>query len=220
MKWTNILNPRQTPVDVRDQPVFALTKELILQFSETFSKYFPIFEQLHIEQCLLVIHGQLIKGSGLLEILRENQFSMIGLSSVVDVNNIKRARYTLHITLCSLFKVLDEAMPDTPTDMSPYNWLEQKSNASSSCLYWKLVIDLELLILMYIRSIREGDFKLHIEVLYLLLSWFFIFDHIHYARWLTIHWFDLFNFELTYINNFRREVFSFRNQAESSLEWG
>ena len=166
-----------------------------------------------------MIHGQLIKGSELLEILRENQFSIIGLSSVVDVNEIKRARYTLHITLCSLFKLLDEAMPDTPTDMSPYNWLEQKSNASSSCLYWKLVIDLELIILMYIRSIREGDFKLHIEVLYLLLSWFFIFDHIHYARWLTIHWFDLFNFELTYINNFRREVFSFRNQAESSLEW-
>ena len=77
MKWTNILNPRQTPVDVSDQPVFALTKELILQFPETFSKYFPIFGQLHIEQCLLVIHGQLIKGSELLEILRENQFSMI-----------------------------------------------------------------------------------------------------------------------------------------------
>ena len=63
-----------------------------------------------------MIHGQLIKGSGLLEVLRENQFSMIGLSSVVDVNNIKRARYTLQITLCSLFKLLDEAISDTPTD--------------------------------------------------------------------------------------------------------
>ena len=186
-KWTNILNPGQTPVDVRDEPVFALTRELILRFPATFSKYFPIFGQIKIEQCLLVIHEQSMKGSGLLEILRKNQFSMTGLSLVVDVNIIKRARYTLQITLCSLFKLLDEARSDTPTDMSPYNWLEQKSNVSTSCLHWKLVIDLELLILMYIRSIREGDFKLHIGVLYLLLSWFFIFDHLHYARYFTIH---------------------------------
>ena len=34
MKWTAILNPDQTPVDVSDQPVFALTKELILRFPE------------------------------------------------------------------------------------------------------------------------------------------------------------------------------------------
>ena len=28
MKWTAVLNPGQTPVDVSDQPVYALTKEL------------------------------------------------------------------------------------------------------------------------------------------------------------------------------------------------
>ena len=142
-----------------------------------------------------MIHGQLIKGSGLLEILTENKFSMIGLSAVVDVNNIKRARYTVQITLCSLFKLLREAMPDYLTDLSLYDWLSQESKENTSFLYWKCVIDLELLILLYIRSIREGNFKLHVEVLYLLLVWFFIFDHVHYARWLTIHWFDLYNIE-------------------------
>ena len=76
-KWTEILNPDQTPVDVSDQPVHALTKELQLRFPESYSKYFPIFGQLYIEQCLLVIYGQLIKGSGLFEILTENRFSMI-----------------------------------------------------------------------------------------------------------------------------------------------
>ena len=81
MKWTEILNPNQTPVDVSDQPVYALTKELIFRFPD------EVFGQLHIEQCILVIHGQLIKGSGLLEILTENKFSMIGLSAVVDVKH-------------------------------------------------------------------------------------------------------------------------------------
>ena len=81
MKWTEILNANQTPVDVSDQPVYALTKELIFRFPD------EVFGQFHIEQCILVIHGQLIKGSGLLEILTENKFSMIGLSAVVDVKH-------------------------------------------------------------------------------------------------------------------------------------
>ena len=195
MKWTESLNPGQTPVDVSDQPVYALTKELQLRYPDTFSNYFPLFGQLHIEQALLVIHGQLVKGSGLLEILTENKFSMIGLSAVVDVNNIKRARYTLQIILCSLFQQLREAMSATNTDLTPYNWLTQKSKESTSCMYWKNVIDVQILILVYIRSIREGNFKLHVEVLYRLLAWVFIFDHYHYARWLTIHWFDLYTLE-------------------------
>ena len=165
-KWTKILNPDQTPVDVSDHPVYALTKEL----QEYYSKYFPIFGQLHIEQCLLVIHGQLIKGSGLFEILTENRFSMIGLSAVVDVNNIKRARYTLQITLCSLFCLLRNAMSNDPTNVSLYDWLTFKLKESTSFLYWKYVIDLEILILVYVRSIREGNFRLHVEVLYKLLT--------------------------------------------------
>ena len=46
-----------------------------------FSQYFPIFEHLHIERFLLVINGQLIKGSGLIHIFFWKQ--MIGLSQSV-----------------------------------------------------------------------------------------------------------------------------------------
>ena len=158
MKWTAILNPGQTPVDVRDQPVYALTKELQFRHPGIFSQYFPIFG-LHIEQCLLVIHGQLIEGSGLVQILTENKFSMIGLSAVVDVNNIKRARYTLQITLCALFIKLSEAASVSETDLLPYDWLTQKSKDNTSFMYWKCVIDLQIKVLLYVRSIREGNFN-------------------------------------------------------------
>ena len=40
MKWTETLNPGQTPVDVSDQPVYALTKELQFHFMEIFSNLF------------------------------------------------------------------------------------------------------------------------------------------------------------------------------------
>ena len=223
MKWTETLNPGQTPVDVRDQLVYALTKELQLRFPKIFSNYFPLFGQFHIEQCLLVIHGQMIKGLRLLKILNENKFSMIGLSAVVDVNNIKRARCTLQITLCSLFNQLREAMPNNLTDLSPYDWLSQKSKDSTSFLYWKCVIDLQVLILLYVRSIWEGNFKLHVEVLFKLLIWFFMFDHCHYTRWLTVQWFDLYTIESKFpdlYNYFSNGNFSFQKSNREFSRMG
>ena len=53
-------------------------------------------------------------------------------------------------------------------------------------LYWKCTINLQIKVLLYVRSICEDNLKLHVEVLYKLLSWYFIYDHYNYARWLTI----------------------------------
>ena len=100
MKWNKVLNPGQTLVDISDQLMCALTKELRFRQSEFFSQHFPIFRQLRIELPLLVIYWQFIEGSMLVQIYSENKSSMIGLPAVVHVNNIKRTRYTLHITLC------------------------------------------------------------------------------------------------------------------------
>ena len=81
------------------------------------------------------------------------------------------------------------------TDLSPYDWLPQKLKDSTSFLYSKCVIDLQVLIVFHVRSIREWNFKLHLEVLFKLFIWFFIFDHFHYAHWLTIQWFDMYTIE-------------------------
>ena len=146
---------------------------------------------------------------------------MIGLSAVVDVNNIKRARYTFQITLCSLFNQLGEAMPDNITDLSPYDWLSQKSKDSTSFLYWKYGIDLQVLILLYVPSIQERNFKL--QVLFKVLIWFFIFDHCHYTCWLTIRWFDLYAIESKFpnlYNYFSNRNFSFQKSNQEFSRMG
>ena len=45
----------------------------------------------------------------------------------------------------------------------------------------------EILLLLYVRSIREGDFQLYIKSLTKLMPWMFALDHTHYVRWLTVH---------------------------------
>ena len=120
---------------------------------------------------------------------------MIRLSRVLDINNIKRARYTLQITLCALFIKLGEAVFICEADLSSYDWLTQKLKNNTSFLYWKCIIDLQIKVLLFVCSICEGNFKLQVEVLYRLLSWYFIYDHYKYAHLLTIHWFDLYTIE-------------------------
>ena len=95
----NTLNPGQIPVDTANQPIFALTKELMIRFPNRFGpyKYFCLFECLHIEKSLLIICGWVIKGSGLNEIMYTCGLSIVGADSLVTVNNIKRARHCLQV---------------------------------------------------------------------------------------------------------------------------
>ena len=98
-----------------------------------------------------------------------------------------------------------------------------ESKDSTSFLYWKCVIDLQVLILLYVRSIREGNFKLHVEVLFRLLIWFFIFDHCHYARWLTLKWFELYIIEPKFpdlFNYFSNGNFSFQKSNREFSRMG
>ena len=48
-------------------------------------------------------------------------------------------------------------------------------------------MELELLMLQFIRSLREGNFYLYLDSLNHLAPWFFALDRIHYARWLPVH---------------------------------
>ena len=51
---------------------------------------------------------------------------MTGLSAVVDVNNIKKVRYTFQVTLCALVIKLREAASVSEADLSSYDWLTHK----------------------------------------------------------------------------------------------
>ena len=54
-----------------------------------------------------------------------------------------------------------------------------------------MVLDLELEVLSFVRSQREGDLASYLHCLESLVPLFFSFDHTNYARWLPFHIFDL-----------------------------
>ena len=86
IELVNVLNPEQTPVDACDCPVYALTKEAQIGFPSKYENYFTFLGKLHIEHCLLIIHGKLITGSGLAKIVKSLSLSTIGTDNVIDAN--------------------------------------------------------------------------------------------------------------------------------------
>lgn len=53
--------------------------------------------------------------------------------------------------------------------------------------FWNLILELEIKVLMFVRSHRERNFPLYVEIMEQLVPWFFILDHTNYARWLPVH---------------------------------
>ena len=75
------------------------------------------------------------------------------------------------------------------------------------CLYWKNILELQLIILVYLRFIRESNFHLHLASLRSVMKCFFALDHPNYSRWLSVHLFDL--LQLKY--NFPQQYDHFNN---------
>ena len=153
------LNPGQTPVDVCDQPVFVLTNKIQWRYSEKFGSFscFCLFDALHFEQCMLIIHGELIKGSGLENVLSNIDMSVIDVEALVHANHIKQACYCPQVSLHALFLRLKDAKDISGSTLSSLDCLEQSKNQNEMCHYWYLIVTLQADILLHVRSLRESN---------------------------------------------------------------
>jgi len=53
------------------------------------------------------------------------------------------------------------------------------------------VLELELLVLVYVRSVRQGSLMMYLDALTQLVPWFHALAHTHYARWIPVHLKDM-----------------------------
>ena len=100
-KTINFTNEGQIPIDASDQSVYAISKEVQIRYPSEFGpeKYICTLGDLHMEQTGLLVHGDFIKGSGLDTLFLHSNLSTDGTSAVVDVNDIKRSRYCLQVSV-------------------------------------------------------------------------------------------------------------------------
>eukprot|EP00112_Aurelia_sp_Birch-Aquarium-sp1_P007906 Seg1863.1 transcript_id=Seg1863.1/GoldUCD/mRNA.D3Y31 product="hypothetical protein" protein_id=Seg1863.1/GoldUCD/D3Y31 len=67
----------------------------------------------------------------------------------------------------------------------------QQSKDIPQFRYWSTALELEILLLTFVRSLREGNFQLYIDTLCRMGPWFFAMDKVNYSRWLPVHLRDM-----------------------------
>jgi len=111
--------------------------------------------------------------------------------SFLKVTQLTRTRHAHQVTVLALHKLQREAFLPSPgpvyDEQSFEQWKSSTSEKSPAFHFWDMVLRLEVLILIFIRSLREGNFLLYVETLETLVPWFHSLDHTNYARWLPVH---------------------------------
>ena len=97
----------------------------------------------------------------------------------------------MQVSLCAIYRKLKDAHRNSNSSLTILEWLDKRCVNSEMFYYWRIILQLEIEMLIFIRSFREGNFQLYFESLLSLLKWYFAIDKYNYARWATVHWFDL-----------------------------
>ena len=75
--------------------------------------------------------------------------------------------------------------------MSVEDWCATRADTSLQFKFWSIILQLELEIMMYVRSLREGVFMLYIDALTNIIPWFFALGHTNYVMWIPVHLCDM-----------------------------
>ena len=72
-----------------------------------------------------------------------------------------------------------------------------KYNESTSKMgrYWLSYIEMVSLLLRFVRSMREGDWSLHLACIRDMVPWMFAYDRTNYSRYLPVYWCDVMSLE-------------------------
>ena len=70
-------------------------------------------------------------------------------------------------------------------------WRQLKEDENPQFKFWILTLEIQLSVLVFVRSLRERYFYLCIQALQKVAPWMFALDHPNYARWLPVHTRDM-----------------------------
>ena len=194
------LNPTQVPCITMDQPLYALVKQIQWTLPNKYGedKFVIMLGPLHIEMALWRCLGQWLDGSGWTEAITQAEVASPGVAgAILKAAHVARAKHAHQVTACSLQILLNNAYiryqeSTLPQDCLTYEqWLIKGIADSPMYQYWFITLELELLIVTFLRSVREGKFDLYLASLNELAPYIFALDHTHYARWLSVHLRDM-----------------------------
>ena len=197
----NYLNPGQVPVIAMDQPLYAVAKQIQWTWPDSYGeqKFVIMFGGLHIEMAFLKVLGGWLDESGWTAALVDANVASDGTAeSFIKATSVTRSRRAHQVTASCLYVLLKKAYAkytegqnDGDDTLLFDDWCNKQISAVPQFQFWYTTLQLELLLLVYLRSLRQANFTLYIDALSKMLPWFFALNHTNYARWLPVHLRDM-----------------------------
>ena len=172
------VNPGQTPVVTLDQPLFALAKQIQRKWPEKYGEYKMVvmFGGLHIEMAALNTLGDCLRGSGWVQALLQAEIATPGTADsflrAAHVTRTRRAHQitatTLHILQHRAYTITRHCMTDCDDaeDLPEFeDWCHRRAKDTPHFQYWATVLELEMLVLVYMRSLQHASLAMYLAAL-------------------------------------------------------
>ena len=166
-KTTHFINPLQVPVMACDCPIFAVAKEIQWRFPEVLgeNKFIVMFSGLHLEKGLWNALGNMFEGSGWSTAITEaGIFTSGSAQALLQCAHIMRTRHAHQVIVVALTKLQRQAYVHSETNESFQEW-KSSMMLHPTFLFWDIIKETELNILIFIRAHREKNFDLYVEAL-------------------------------------------------------
>jgi len=188
---TNNISKQQAVVIMADQPVYAIAKAVQWRYPDLNGEHKVVMMMggLHIEMAIQNMIGKWLSGSGWTEMFLKAGIATSGrCESLLKSSHVKRTRYAHEVSLAALYILRNDAYRADVKDaqLSLESWVSSQCTDSAQFLYWQTAMQLEALLLSFVRSIRECNFTLYVQMLKEVSPWFFALDLTHYSRWLPV----------------------------------
>ena len=148
---------------------------------------------LHIEMVMLSCIGDLLEDSGWTIALSNSGVTSSGNDSLLTGHDVANTKYAHQVTVMALHNLMKAAYQNSPlkNEKNFEDWRIHMETKSPQFKFWSIAMKMVMGYLMFLLSIRSSNFKLYVSSIGNFLPWIFAFDHVHYARWLTIHHYDM-----------------------------
>ena len=145
---------------------------------------------------ILQLLGIWLDGSGWTNALVQASVASPGTAdSFIHASHVTKSRHAHEVTVVSLYTLLQSAYKQyigccASSQTAPLQfdaWCAERVGQSVNFSYWLKTLELQLLLLLFVRSLREGNFDLYVETMIKVMPWMFALDRTNYARWLPVH---------------------------------
>ena len=152
----------------------------------------------HVEMALLKVISDFLEGSGWMAVMTSAGVMTEGRADGLQKGSQTSSSQWAHqVTAAALYTLQRKAYDDCQKtsmdeDLLSFDcWCQKMDKDHPQFCYWSKVLQLECLLLAFIRSQWEANYPLYVETLTAIIPWMFAIGHHHYARWLTVHVMDL-----------------------------